>query len=242
MKDQKAINIFVRRDIGKYSADVYWRYKPLLKMMQRQYLSRQNVLEVGGGHMGLAWFYSGPILGLDVWDWGQKPAPNITFVKGSVFELPLADRSQDWVVSVDMLEHLPEEKRALAIGEMSRVCRGYLYLAYPTGDKTLKAESKYQEFYRKMFGQELSWLEEHSRFGLPRTATIVDRLGPEWSVRVESNINLSIWLWENKMQWLWRNYRTTKRVMSILTPLYLGITSLMNMKPSYRQVVIARRK
>lgn len=233
---------FVAKDIGRYSADVYWRYRPLLKMMRNKSGSQQSILEVGGGYMGLAWFYSGPILGLDVWDWNQKAAPNISFIKGSVFAIPLQDKSQDWVVAVDMLEHIPESERALAVTEMARVCRGSLYLAYPSGDKTLIAENRYRDYYRKRFGQDQSWLEEHARFGLPNTETIVDLLTSEWEVKVGQNINLDVWLWENKMQWLWRKYNTTRKIMSLFTPLYLGITGMMNMKPAYRQVIIASRK
>jgi SAM-dependent methyltransferase len=49
--------------------------------------------------------------------------PSLPFGVASATSLPLADESQEWVVSVTVLHHLPHERQAEAVAEARRVLR-----------------------------------------------------------------------------------------------------------------------
>jgi ubiquinone/menaquinone biosynthesis C-methylase UbiE len=72
------------------------------------------------------------VLGLDLLDgeladqWARLDVPMFF---GDVTRLPFADRTIDLVVGLEVLEHVPEPRRALA--EIARVCAGNVVLSVP---------------------------------------------------------------------------------------------------------------
>jgi SAM-dependent methyltransferase len=57
--------------------------------------------------------------------------PEATFVRGSITELPFADRAFDVVCCFEVLEHLPDNGPAQALAEFARVARRGVVLSVP---------------------------------------------------------------------------------------------------------------
>ena len=60
---------------------------------------------------------------------GTKIHPNITFKKGSIYEMPYKENSFDLVLSTEVLEHLEDPK--IALKEIFRVSKKYVLLSVP---------------------------------------------------------------------------------------------------------------
>jgi SAM-dependent methyltransferase len=95
----------------------------------------RDVLEVGPGEGGLTRILLGRghvVTALDLAQgWLVRLPDSATKVAGEVTALPFADRSFDAVVAAEVIEHIPEQNRAL--GEAARVLRpgGLLVVTVP---------------------------------------------------------------------------------------------------------------
>lgn len=96
-----------------------------------------DVLEVGGGRSGMTalLFPEARVVNLDLdARFAEAPCnrqPRVRFVRGDATRLPFADAAFDAVTMFDVIEHVPDDARALA--EALRVLRpgGYLLLSTP---------------------------------------------------------------------------------------------------------------
>ena len=72
--------------------------------------------------------------GVDITEANIKNArqefPDVDFRVGSVISLPEADRSVDYVIGFDILEHLSLAAMDQALGDAIRICRRGIYFAY----------------------------------------------------------------------------------------------------------------
>lgn len=82
--------------------------------------------------------------------------------------LPFADRSFPVVLALDVLEHVPPERRAAWLGEVWRVARDVLLLGNPFATPGVAEADRYLfELIRARFGYEHGFLAEHLRHGHP---------------------------------------------------------------------------
>jgi ubiquinone/menaquinone biosynthesis C-methylase UbiE len=81
---------------------------------------------------GLARFldYTGIDLNAKNIDNARKHFPNVDFRVGSILELPIQDRSVDYVLAFDIFEHLSLSAMQVALNEAVRVSRRGLYFAF----------------------------------------------------------------------------------------------------------------
>ena len=107
-----------------------------------------------------------------------------------------SDGSFDFVVSGDVFEHIPSEKREKFIRECLRVSKEMIILAAPFDEPGVAESEKIaNEFFKKIIGTDHEWLREHINNGLPKKEELEDlisQIGYKFSV-VKSN-NLKNWL------------------------------------------------
>lgn len=88
--------------------------------------------------------------------------------------LPFGDDSFDAVLALDVLEHMPAERRRGFVAECLRVARHGAIFSCPNAVPEVEAaEGRANEAYRARHGVDHPWLEEHRRFGLPREEDMV---------------------------------------------------------------------
>lgn len=96
-----------------------------------------RILDIGGGRSGLAWllYPDAEVTSVDIDPTlaGQGPAAGrVTFVCADALRLPFPDGAFDAVALFDVLEHIPDDRRAAA--EAARVTRpgGVILVSTPT--------------------------------------------------------------------------------------------------------------
>ncbi len=88
---------------------------------------------------------------------------------GSAWDLPFEDDSFDLVLSLDVLEHLPGERRELFLSELDRVSRHGIILGAPFASEEVRAAE--DELSRILLSAS-RFLKEHEAFGLPETSLV----------------------------------------------------------------------
>ncbi len=89
------------------------------------------------------------------------------FVVADATALPFADSAFDAVVSLDVLEHIPQEIRTRALAEMSRVSARMVLIGCPIDEPWVHAaEEQANARWLELFGYDYPWLKEHKEFGL----------------------------------------------------------------------------
>ena len=144
------------------------RYQPVVRLLRAA--SPDRVLEVGSGPEGLAMFWRGPVLGVDV---HFKRRPIHPSIAASAIALPFADHTWPVVLSCDMLEHVPPTVRPQAVAEMARVTGETLYLAFPSGSH---AWQTYLRLADRLGKRSPGWLREHLQYGLPDAYEVAEHL------------------------------------------------------------------
>ena len=87
--------------------------------------------------------------------------------------IPFPDSSFDLVVSLDVLEHIPAERRSRHIRELSRVARKQVILCCPLGSfEHVEAERELASWYQEVAGASHRFLEEHLEIGLPTESEV----------------------------------------------------------------------
>ncbi|HLE54170.1 MAG TPA: methyltransferase domain-containing protein [Thermoplasmata archaeon] len=167
--------------------DVPLRYRPILERLPRE----GRILEIGRGEVGLAHLRGGPMVTCDIVTPAAR-APGEDFVRATGTRLPFRDHSFDWVVAVDVLEHLPRPLRANLVAEASRVARGGIVFACPCRGSA-RAESGHRRLLVALRGHSNPWLEEHRECGFPAEEEILAAVPPAWRATTAPNVNLAVW-------------------------------------------------
>jgi GT2 family glycosyltransferase len=98
--------------------------------------------------------------------------------------LPFADGAFDFVVALEVLEHVPAAARPDRLTEWARVAAGAMLFSCPIHHPLVcEAEQRAQAAYRERTGRPHPFLHEHEEFVLPRAdevADILKRIGVSW--------------------------------------------------------------
>jgi len=157
--------------LPRRTLDQALRYDGVMRFLRRHGATR--ILEVGSGASGLAAFWPGPVVGVDL-RFDGTPFPNLTTVVGSATELPFDDRAFDAVVCIDVFEHLPPEIRRPAFDEMLRVADRCAWLAFPAGPAARRTDTRIAHLASRLGRDVPGWLQDHLQLGYPEEAETLD--------------------------------------------------------------------
>ncbi len=195
------VGIFV--DLTKLPFDQYSRYRIIadaLDVVRRLFGGRLRVLDVGGYFRTRRQIELLPAQAF-------LPADDVTvldrpdcvlpgYIQGDGRGLAFADRSFDFVISCDTLEHVPAEDRSAFWQELLRVARyGVLLIAPAKSPQSEAAEQLVASFIQAELGQDQPQLAEHRAYGLPDPLPIKQFLG-ELGLRHQSipSGNMNAWV------------------------------------------------
>lgn len=148
--------------------DQYQRYRIVaegLEALREGNATPLRILDVGGGE-GIALHFF-PDDDLEILD--QTVAEGVpNFVEGDATAMPYEDDAFDYVLSVDVYEHIPPEARQKYLSELRRVAGKGVLLAGPFESEEVRAaERLVNEVHRAVHLQGNVWLEEHKENSLP---------------------------------------------------------------------------
>jgi O-antigen biosynthesis protein len=122
-----------------------------------------KILDVGGKKGLLRSF---PGFSPTIIDIEESDEPN--FIQGDALNMPFNDSKFAYVVSCDVLEHIPKKDREKFILEMLRVSDKGVVICAPFDNPGNGAlEQKMNDYYAHLTGQQHRWLREHIDNGLP---------------------------------------------------------------------------
>ncbi|MGU5731246.1 glycosyltransferase [Aeromonas jandaei] len=183
--------------------DQFQRYFTVSKIVENLSEDKDTitVLEVGAnGHFKLLEFL--PKANITFSDIEDHPAPaHINFIKADATNLPFKDGEFDFVVSTDVLEHVPSELRDSFILECFRVSKVAFILACPVDNGfTPDIEKITNDTFKNLHhGTDFRWLKEHEEQGLPRYIDIDSVLDKNFISYFRFNHGRLDW-WKSLMQ------------------------------------------
>ncbi|OGM15534.1 hypothetical protein A2V56_00075 [Candidatus Woesebacteria bacterium RBG_19FT_COMBO_42_9] len=227
---------------GKYpnwDVSIALRYLPVVSDLGSKFESEARILDVGSGEFGLATYTKGrfDITGTDI-DFGKNRKKNLKIVKASAENLPFKDSSFDAVVSVDMMEHLPQNIRQKAVSEMVRIAKSKVYILCPRGRFSKIIDGLLSKYYQFTHKSELGYLSEHQKYELPSENSIegyiyeaLKKYNKTAKVEKKGNTNAILWL-----ILLLLGFSEVKILTSFYHKLLLllPILNLMHFWPTYR--------
>ncbi len=143
-----------------------------------------TILEIGAGPQGLGAVLPHPFVGVDPW-YPEPPIPTQRAVRASGTELPFADRSFDYVLCIEVLEHVPPDIRPLMLAEMCRVARRKVVITHPYGGFGRFADHVLNVIYsclRIVRVPKPWWLVEHLRHPYPDPRKYLSAAGDSMAV------------------------------------------------------------
>ncbi|MBM2809901.1 MAG: hypothetical protein HW416_660, partial [Chloroflexi bacterium] len=97
-----------------------------------------------------------------------QPVDGARYLRADGAALPFSSGAFDLVVSLDSLEHVPQDRREAYVSELLRVSRGFVLILAPFDqEETVLAERLLAEFVRVVNQEEQPQLREHRENGLP---------------------------------------------------------------------------
>ncbi len=162
----------MRESLYKFAWDTRCRNVDVARVLRPFLSERSRILDAGCGEYGLAAFMSGAnIMGVDILP-EEAVDPRLNYIHGSIIDLPFDAGSFDIAVSVDVLEHLPEELRPEAVKQLVKVATKAIVITFPDGEGARKIDA---DFERKLNARNMAlpeWLEEHLAQNYPGSEQI----------------------------------------------------------------------
>jgi hypothetical protein len=225
---------------GYENADVALRYLPIADSIRKGPIPDPKILELGSGVKGVACYVPNKIVGVDI-SFNERVAKNLQPVLHEGVVLPFPDRSFDYVLSVDMLEHVPSDQRRTSISEMMRVARSRVYIAVPCGPLAEKQDRDLDALFTRLRGKQYFFFKDHVENGLP---SLDDMLGyitqagnnndRSLSLNIANNVNLKL-RWFFMKLWVRPMFAPIFLMASICISLFWPFT---NKGECYRQLFV----
>lgn len=158
----------------QYSFDIYEKYSTVADIINKIKPDNRKftVLEIGGrGEILEKFLPDAEIFILD----NELVSTNPNFILGDATNLSFPDNYFDFIVSCDVLEHIPFDKREAFIKEHYRCAKiTAIFIAPFSSENNDYLETDIIEKYKKLSnGEDYRWLLEHKENGLPEVETII---------------------------------------------------------------------
>jgi hypothetical protein len=163
------------------------RYRPVIEILDQARAGL--VLDLGSGWSGLSWTWPHEVIETDLFFVGERPQDHVgkpIYVAATAEFLPFRDHAFDFAVSVDMMEHLPQDIRRPVVAEMARVSTRAIIVSYPSGHGAAFADRLTSRVYRVLGKSPPPWLAEHvAQDRYPDRSTFVAALPAAWKLTRE---------------------------------------------------------
>lgn len=222
------------------------RYLPIVDEINRNYKNGDSILEVGSGSIGIAPYINQDVIGVDK-NFVGKSHPKLKQAISDAANLPFADKSFDYVVSADVLEHILPENRKTAVSEWLRVTKKELILAFPEGKEAEAQDEKLYAEFKKRGSVDPSekFIKEHIENKLPRQEEVISQINKyletnslNADIKIIDNLNLNF-RWFLMKGWVTKNFFIDLFFRKILL-LFIPLMRLFNQKPVYRKIVMVK--
>ena len=167
MSLKEQIKFFFNKYYWRQHPDAALRYLPVVSVIKALKLEESKILEIGSGSLGIIPYLKRPIDGLDI-DFSGPKTKLLNKIRGSTLDLPFKKNSYDIVLSVDVIEHLPKEKREQSVLECLRVAKKLAIIVVPIGSQSEAQDIILYEYWKKIFkSKDNLFLREHTENKLP---------------------------------------------------------------------------
>lgn len=161
-------------DLSGIPFDHFQRYAAAARVLSAVLPVGSRILEVGANRQRLLGMFL-PRHSLVYSDLEPQDEPD--FVVADAAALPFETASYDAVVSLDVLEHIPQDARDAAVEEMSRVAAKLVVICCPTDRPWVHAaEESANAVWRAAMGGDYPWLAEHQEHGLVDPDRVLEAL------------------------------------------------------------------
>ncbi|MEK7201982.1 MAG: methyltransferase domain-containing protein [Patescibacteria group bacterium] len=160
--------------------DAFTRFFICKEILKKDFGKRQiELLDVGGGSKYFRSALTQDKLPYELTVIDILPPPKeragYTYIKGDATKMEFMDNSFDAVVSMDVLEHVSDEKKPSLLQECYRVARDLVIIAGPfESEETTQAETIANDFFRSQHKRNHPWLIEHFEQNKP-TSELMER-------------------------------------------------------------------
>jgi hypothetical protein len=243
----KIANILYK-SLNPSSFDLVFRYYPIVRHIRKSGIDNPKILEVGSGKTGITPFLKKPVFSVDLY-FSSETNRLVKPIIASAMELPFQDGAFDFVICVDMLEHIPAEERKNAITEFFRLARGEVIVGVPCSQLSSRYEKSLNDIHMEYLHRENPFLREHMEFGLPDAyemkaliSNCASAAWPDYGIRILQNVNLHIWHLIGKYTVLLQSHFGESAIEKSFSPWFCWLfDKIIHWPPAYRQLFFASR-
>ena len=239
----------VNPEISSLPFDMVERYRVAQEVLRLCHESLSpsplDLLDVGGVARGSSGEFLTPLSlflpGERVRTVDLQEAPGVNYSRCDGTALPFRDGAFDGVLSFDVLEHVPPEKRRSFFEELVRSTRGFLLLTTPVSSPEVEgAEELVERRLEASLGIRQEQLREHRAHGLPEAGALEELFRSEGMefLSVESG-ELDLWVVTLLLRYYWLSSPGgVESVNALDRHLNLGNRPLFLRERGYRRVFL----
>lgn len=233
----------MREFLYKFAWDTRCRNVDVARILRELTAHDARILDAGCGEYGLAAFMpAANITGADILPTGSVD-PRLNYVHGSIVDLPFENGSFDAAVSVDVLEHLPENLRSYAIRQLVRVTRKAIVITFPDGERARTIDADFERELRSRQMPRPDWLVEHLAHRYPETVETTAEIdvaardtGRAVRIRVDYSEHASV---SRFLRWAAARSKYIYVPANLLSGAFLPAMPKPSAKNAYRAIVVA---